>query len=410
MLVRDPQSTVPGRGGQPDRLTVAHVIHSLGAGGAESVLCEFTAAAKTAALRPVVIGLSDAHSGTTVDHRTALRLRESGATVYEMHASRYSPGIAVAVARLLRAEGVDVVHTHLKHADVIGGAAARLARLPSVSTLHVIDVPTSRAHRVRLKAAVFARRRLSSTVIALSNEQRSWYVRCAGADAPITLLPNGVAEPDVTQSRSSVRAQLDVGEGELLALSVSLMRPEKGHRDLLEALRRVPAELPLVVAMAGDGPLLGEVRSIVDSDPALQRRVRVLGYRSDVADLLTACDFVVQPSREDALPTALISALAAARPIVATNVGGIPDIVTPGCGILVDAGNPAAIAAGMAEMGLLLQTEGPAVEEMRRDTRRHYEDHFSAHGWVQKLRLVYESAMGVRRMSGVGDPGPEGGR
>lgn len=408
VLVRDPESTVPKRGGPPARLTVAHIIHSLGAGGAESVLCEFAAAAETAALRPVVIGLSDARSGTTVDRRAALRLRENGATVHEMHAGRYSPGIAVAVARLLRAEGVDVVHTHLKHADVIGGAAARLARLPSVSTLHVIDVPTSRSHLVRLKAAVFARRKLSSTVIALSSEQRNWYARCAGPDAPITLLPNGVAEPEVTRERAFIRAQLGVGGGELLALSVSLMRPEKGHTDLLEALRLVPEELSLVVAMAGDGPLLDEVRSIVGSDPKLQWRVRVLGYRSDVADLLAACDFVVQPSREDALPTALISALAAARPIVATNVGGIPDIVTPGCGILVDAGNPASLAAGMAEMGQLLRTDGPAVEAMRRDTRRHYEDRFSAHGWVQKLRIVYEEAMGVRRTPEVGDLGLEG--
>ena len=69
-----------------------------------------------------------------------------------------------------------------------------------------------------------------------------------------------------------------------------------------------------------------------------------------MGNLIAASDFVVQPSLEDALPTALISALAAARPIVATNVGGIPDIVRPGCGLLVEPGRPSALSDGIAQM------------------------------------------------------------
>lgn len=391
-------------GESPGLLNVAHIIHSLGAGGAEAVLAELARAAPLAGLRPIIIGLSDAHSGADVDRRAVSQLRDCGATVYEMQGARYSPGLVMTLAKVLRDERVDIVHTHLKHADVVGGAAARLVRLPSVSTLHVIEVPTSWAHRLRVDVAVQARRRLSRTVIALSTEQRRWYSRYAGPDAPITILPNGVAEPNVTQDRASIRTQLAVPEDAAFGLCVSLMRPEKGHADLLEAIRQLPDDPPVVLALAGDGPLLHSVRATVESDLGLRSRTHVLGYRHDIANLLAACDFVVQPSLEDALPTALIAALAAGRPIVGTNVGGIPDIVAPGCGFLVDAGDPSALRAGIAQMVQVIHNDVPALAAMRRAARERYESHFSAQVWVQNLRRVYEKAIDMQSESRICSP------
>ena len=85
-------------------------------------------------------------------------------------------------------------------------------------------------------------------------------------------MPNGVVEPQVTRDRASIRAELGVPEDALLAVCVSLMRPEKGHADLLEAIRKLPDSVRLVVAMAGDGPLLESIRTAVDSDPVLRER------------------------------------------------------------------------------------------------------------------------------------------
>lgn len=378
-------------------LTVAQVIHSLGSGGAEAMLVELAGVAKLAGLRLIVIGLSDAQSADGVDNRVVPKLRELGATVYEMHTARYDFSAAFGLAKILRAEHVDIVHTHLKHADVVGGAAARLAHIPSVSTLHVIDIPTSRMHHARVKAGLFARQRLSSNVIALSSAQRKWYDELGGDESSIVVLPNGIGEPAVEVDRAALRAELDVPEDALLAVCVSLMRPEKGHADLVEAVRLLPAELPLVVAMAGDGPLLAGMRTTVESDPVLQQRIRVLGFRSDVADLIDAADFIVHPSLEDALPTALISALAGAKPIVATNVGGIPDIVGPGCGMLVPSGNPAALSAGIAEMASAAMHDSTAFADMRQAARDRYESNFSAQVWVNNLRGVYQRAIAGRK-------------
>lgn len=385
-----------GRQSNPT-VTVAQVIHSLGSGGAEAMLVELARVAPSAGIRLIVVGLSDAQSDEGVDNRVVPTLRELGATVYEMHTARYDFTAAWGLAKLLRDEHVDIVHTHLKHADVVGGASARLAHIPSVSTLHVIDIPTTRAHLARVKFGLFARRRLSSNVIALSSAQRKWYQQFGGEDASIVVLPNGIGEPDVADDREALRTELRVPENGLLAVCVSLMRPEKGHADLIEAVRLLPAELPLVIAMAGDGPLLDGIRVTVESDPVLRERIRVLGFRSDVADLIAAADFVVHPSLEDALPTALISALAGARPIVATNVGGIPDIVGPGCGILVEAGNPAALSAGIAEMTSTALHDSAAFADMRQATRGRYESNFSAQVWVKNLRRVYERAIAARK-------------
>lgn len=378
-------------------LTVAQVIHSLGSGGAEAMLVELAAVAKSAGLRLVVIGLSDAHSADGVDNRVVPKLRELGATVHEMHTARYDFSAAFGLAKILRDERVDIVHTHLKHADVVGGAAARLAHIPSVSTLHVIDIPTTRMHHARVKFGLFARQRLSSNVIALSSAQRKWYDELGGDDASIVVLPNGIGEPAVAADRSAVRADLGVSEGDLLAVCVSLMRPEKGHADLVEAVRLLPADVPLVVAMAGDGPLLDGIRAAVESDPVLRERIRILGFRGDVADLIDAADFIVHPSHEDALPTALISALAGAKPIVATNVGGIPDIVGPGCGMLVESGNPAALSSGIAEMASAALHDSTAFADMRQAARDRYESNFSAEVWVKNLRAVYQRAIEARR-------------
>lgn len=364
------------------RMRIAHVIHSLGAGGAEAVLTELVTPAREAGMDLLVVGLSDAE-----DDRAAVSLRAVGAPVHELHAGRYDLRAAVAVREVLLREHVDLVHTHLKHADVIGGLAARRAGLPAVSTLHLIEAePSGWVDRARVRTAVLARNRLFQRVIVLSRAQRDWYGELSRG-APIRLIPNGVRPPRSLEDPTRVRTRLRVRRDEVLAVTVSLMRPEKGHADLLAALRRVGHDV--VVALAGDGPLLSDTRAAVAADPVLRRRVRVLGFRDDVDDLLSAADFVVHPSRADALPTALISALAAGRPVVATRVGGIPDIVTRDCGVLVPSGDVAALAAAI---------DGVAADQARRKQMStaalaRYQAEFSADVWADRLATTYRELL-----------------
>ena len=245
---------------------------------------------------------------------------------------------------------------------------------------------------------MLARRRVSSTVIAVSTAQRDWYSQFAGRDAPIVVLPNGVAEPEVTRDRLSVRHEIGVPDDAVFGLCLSLMRPEKGHAGLLEAIRQLPDDCSFVLAMAGDGPLLKSIQSAVESDPFLRKRARVLGFRRDVADLLAAADLIVQPSLEDALPTALISALAGGVPIIATRVGGIPDIVGSECGVLVEAGDPAALSAAIAQMAATIRDHPASLDAMRQAAWDRYRCRFSADVWVKNLQELYERAVGAPAM------------
>lgn len=366
------------------RLRVGHIIHSLGAGGAESVLVELVRPAAALGIDMVVIGLSDAE-----DDRTARRLRDAGVSVHQLHAGRYDVSAVQQVRRILVEERIDVVHTHLKHADVVGGLAGRLLGLPVVSTLHLIeDGAASPWKRMLTNITALVRTRLTDTVVTLSQAQHAWYASMSGG-AAVTVIPNGVRHPRPAKSRDEVRAELGVGPDATLALTVSLMRPEKGHMVLLEAMRQIARQqaVPnLVLALAGDGPLLETVRQAVQDDPLLLPRVRVLGFRQDVDELLAAADLVVHPSLADALPTALISALASGRAIVSTTVGGIPDIVATACGVLVPPDDASALASAITD----LVRDPRHAELLGAAGRERYLSEFAAEVWATRLRRLYE--------------------
>jgi glycosyltransferase involved in cell wall biosynthesis len=114
------------------------------------------------------------------------------------------------------------------------------------------------------------------------------------------------------------------------------------------------------------------------------------GFRDDVAGLLAAADLVVHPSHADALPTALIHALAAGVPAVATRVGGIPEIVGDGAGVLVPPAEPAALAAAVRAL-----TGDPGRrQEMGEAARERFADQFEGTAWARRLAALYAEVLG----------------
>ena len=374
-----------GRAPTP-RLKVAHVIHSLGPGGAESVLVELAGVADTAGLDLVVIGLSPVARAVNAE-----ALRAAGVEVVELDLPRWDPRAVLGTVSALRAHRPDVVHTHLKHADLVGTAAGTLLGLPVVSTLHIVeDAPVGALGGYKRAAGLAARRRLAARTLALSTRQREWYEELAGSDAGLVVLPNGVADPGTADAadRARLRTELGATAGRPLVVSASLMRPEKGHALLLDAVALLPAGTDPVVALAGDGPLRAGLEARVAADPLLRDRVRFLGYRDDVPALLAAADLVLHTSLADALPTTLMQALAVGVPVVATRVGGIPDIIGDEAGVLVDP-VPAEIAASVAR---LLADPG-LRDRMGAAGRTRFLAGFEATGWAARLRALYDTVL-----------------
>lgn len=366
-------------------LTVAHVVPTMHPGGPETGLVDLASAAPSAGVEMLVVALT-----ATSDTTQLTELRRRGVAVAELGLAPWDPRASGTLARALRTRGVQVVHTHLAAADVVGTAAALRLRVPAVSTLHLVEEePADRADRLRRSARILARQRFVARTIAISQVQREWY-RGLGRSGDVAVVPNGVADPGPADPavRARLRASLDAGDGDALAVAAAPMRRDGGHALLLDAVERVPDAAPLVVVLTGDGPLRPWLEARVAASETLADRVRFAPRGTPLTDLLGAADLAVHTAATGALPTALLRATAAGLPIVATRVGGVPEIVTAASGRLV-ALSPGAVADALGA----LATSPEMRSAMGAAARARYESEFEAVGWAKRLRSVYDEVV-----------------
>jgi glycosyltransferase involved in cell wall biosynthesis len=249
---------------------------------------------------------------------------------------------ALAVPALRRATAdVDVVHAHGLRA---GLAAVLSRRRPLVVTLHnaVLNEGPS---RVVLAAGERLVARGADVVLGASPDLVARAQALGAKDA--RFVPVAASRLEPTRDVAAVRAELGLTDGQPLILCVARLHPQKALPVLVQASRRWadldPAPL---VAVVGDGPLAA---TLADQIAAARAPVRLLGRRDDVADLLSAADVVVLPSLWEARPLVLSEALQLGRPIVATRVGDVPDLVRDAA-VLVPAADADALATAVARL------------------------------------------------------------
>jgi glycosyltransferase involved in cell wall biosynthesis len=391
------------------KLRVCHVIHRLAPGGAEHVLTALALAAPRAGLELSVLSLMP-----TTGHHYARILTELGVDVRSLDLrSRWDPRGFSRGLETIRDLRPKVLHTHLKHADLIGSFVSRRLGLPMVSTLHIMEEVRDPRRRAERWLAAQVRMRTADRTIAVSEGVRRWYLRTFPAD-PVTVVKvhNGVMAPRLDlgpEARRRIRGQLGVPPQAVMATMISLLRPGKGHTDLITAASRLPEALDVHIVIVGDGPLRPALEAQARALGLKDRRVHFTGYRTDVGTILACSDIVVQPSLFDALPTALIEGLAAGLPAIASEVGGIVDIVTADLGILV----PPASPDRLAESLIALARDPERGRRMGQAARRRFEQQFDAVNWAGTLRRLYDEVLGGSSTSagavqrGV-DPGDDG--
>jgi glycosyltransferase involved in cell wall biosynthesis len=365
---------------------IAHLVPTLHPDGPEIGLVDLARAAPQVGMDLVVVALASTSDTTQVS-----ALRRLGVPVDELGLAPWDPRAVPRLARVLRDRGVTLLHTHLPPADVVGAAAALRCRLPVVSTLHRVEnQPADRIDRFKRTARILARQRFMSRTIAISQVQREWYRRLSGSDAKLVLVPNGVADPGTPDPavRSRRRAALGVGDEDVLALSTAPMRRSQGHELLLDAVELLADGSRLVVALAGDGPLRPWLESRVAASDELDARVRFVHRHDDPIGLLAAADIALHTGRSGAAPTALLRAMAAGIPAVATRVGGIPEIVTPATGVVVPL-----LPGPIADALVGLATDAARRERLGAAAQARFRAEFDAVGWAGRLSEVYESVL-----------------
>jgi glycosyltransferase involved in cell wall biosynthesis len=323
-------------------LRLAHLIESDGPGGAERVVASLAAGLQAAGAENVVIAPANGEGWL------ARQLSGSGVQVEPFHLDRpVSPSFARWLVEALRRHGVVLAHSHEFTMAVYGAWAARRAGVAHLFTMHGSRYYAGRLQRrvaMRLAAA------LSGSVVAVSHGlarhlSRDLWLRASR----VVMIPNGASLIPVTHS--TLRAELRLGPDDRLALAVGNLYPVKGHSCLLEAFGLLAHRFPrLHVAIAGRGdleaPLRARARTLEVGD-----RFHLLGLRSDIGNLLAGADVFVLPSLSEGLPLALIEAMLAARPIVATAVGEVPTVLDGGrAGVLAPPGDAAALAGALAGM------------------------------------------------------------
>ena len=251
------------------------------------------------------------------------------------------------ILRYLRLHRPQLLHTQLEFADTLGTLAAKILGIPSVSTVHTLDVfPEKKSAWGRMKLRWFLLGRFCDRVIAVSEKTRRHYLQAGGLphDKVITLY-NGVdisrfKKMDETQT-VKLRKELQLPLSSQIIMTVAVLREPKGIQFMIRALPAILEQCPDVhYLIVGDGVHRAVLSELV-AGLAIENHVTFAGHRTDIPDLLACCDVFVLPTLKDALPTVLIEALAAEKPIIASNVGGVPEIIENGVnGLLVAPGEP----------------------------------------------------------------------
>jgi glycosyltransferase involved in cell wall biosynthesis len=255
------------------------------------------------------------------------------------------PLTAVELARRARRESIGLIHAHDFKTDILALLAGRLARIPVVTTVHgfiSIDWKSGLYGAVDRNLL-----RAMDRVVAVSEAMRGGFERMGLTSAKVRLIRNCIdlsAYPFGYRS-NVLRGFGEVGSGDVVVGHVGRLSAEKGQRNLLAVFPRILERVPTaMLVFAGDGPDLEPLR-LAAAAPEHRGRVRFLGYRSDVRDVFADLDLFVLSSDTEGLPNVVLEAMALGVPVVATAVGGTPELVRDGVtGILISPADPAALA------------------------------------------------------------------
>lgn len=381
------------------RLRVVTLIDRLVQGGAERLAVEITTRLDPARFERTlcVTRASDAGHAPYAEAIARSRREIDDAGVRLLALDRSGPLDAPAWRPLLRRlRGTDVVHGHMVGSNVWAVVLGRAMRVPVVvAHEHTWSFDGDRRRRM-IDRHLIARG--SDAFIACSREDRRRMMEIEGIpERCIRYVPNGIDGRAPTPGRD-LRAELGIAPDALVAGAVGTLREQKRFDVLVRASATLAERVPGVrVLIAGEGGERPKLERLV-AELGLGEVVTLLGARTDVPDVLAAVDVAVSSSDYEGSPLALMECMEAARPVVATRVGGVPDLIEPGVhGLLVERRDPDALAAAVAE--LLEDPDARARMGAAAQARRREE--FDLALMVRRLEDLYEELY-ARRTGGTG--------
>ncbi len=356
--------------------TVAYFTDTPGFGGAEQALLALIAGLNRAEWCPVLIYHPSTGVAPLIERAAELNVELW--PVPPMPLGRVGASRVLRFAREVRARRPDVFHAHLTWplACKFGLVGAILARVPAiVATVQLfVDFP--------INPSILAQQRLIAAAIdryiAVSHATAQQLIRKLHWPAQkVQVIHNGITCNPIELQPDPIQR-----DDRPVALTVARLDEQKGHRYLLEAAVQLP---DVQFMLAGDGPLRSSLEEQVRTLD-LEDRVKFLGHRTDIRDLLARCNVFVLPSLYEGLPLSVLEAMAAGKPVIATQVGGTAEaVLADKTGLLVPPADPTALVAAIRSV----VSDRALARRLGAAGQVRVEREFSTGGMVNQVTALY---------------------
>jgi len=373
--------------GAPGAVRVLQVLAPAAAGGLERVVADLSAGL---AARGHSIHVAAVVEPGDAEHPFVRAIHARGIPAHEIAVpARAYRRERAAVAQLCRELRPDVVHTHGFRPDVVDGRVAARLGIPVASTVHGF---TGDSWRVRLYERIqrTALRRFD-LVVAVSRALADDLVRSGVPASRVRLIPNAWLDAAPPVPREEARRRLGLAPDQAVVGWIGRLGREKGPDVLVEAVVRLN-DVPCAVSVVGLGPMGARLEARARR-LGIAERVRWHGLVPEAGRLIPAFDAFVLSSRNEGTPMVLLEAMAAGVPIVATAVGGIPDVVSQREAVLVPPEDPAALASGIRSVF----SDLAAAQTRAGAARARLTEAFAGDRWVASYEMAYRELIAARR-------------
>lgn len=380
-----------------DRNKILFLIDSLGHGGAEKLLTLYLKYLDKEKFSARVCVFADRGGNPLAVEIEKLDIQVDLLPVNKLRDLSALPRLVT----YIKDKNFDILHTQLSFANTLGSIASSLAGVPSLSTLHTLKNPskgTSSFWRFQLMG--FCLRLFSDRIISVSEATRIYNNEKLKLPEKKTLtLFNGI-EIDKFQTlndrkKAIFKQELRIPESSKVVTTVAVLRKEKGLQYMIEAMPEIIHEVPDVTYLiVGDGEYRSELET-VSAETGVSDRVKFVGYQEDVSNFLSISDLFVLPSLTEALPTVLAEAMVVGVPIIASEVGGIPEMIRHNHnGILVPPKN----VNMLAQATLRLLTKDILLAEMCAENGKKFVyEKFNITTQIKMLEEIYLKLLSERK-------------
>ena len=290
---------------------------------------------------------------------------------------KFDPLTILRLARLIKQNSIDVVHTHLSTASLLGALAARLAGKPSIAHVHGLNTATCFKY--------------STLIIAVSNAVKQHLCVQGLSPEKIRVVHNGVdLQKFEPMNVNDAKLKMDYGEKSPILGVFGRLSSEKGQRVAIEAMFLLLKDYPNArLVLAGNGKDLDDLKMTAQA-LGIGDNVQFAGFVNDVRCMMSACDAILVPSLKEGFGLAAVEAMALERPVIASNIGGLSEIVLPNeTGLLVAPNDPNAIA----ESARKIIKDPDIAQSMGKRGRTRVEENFNSEKQMKQVfSIISETA------------------